>query len=225
MRPAPASSTIAAEVPTMEMERAITLHASGREYTRDLRPRWLLHELDLPFTTRPVDIFRGVDDGYRAVNPTGKVPFLEHGEVRIFESGAILVYLADRFGDFALAPRLDDPDRGAYLQWIFFTQTTLEPPAARVFGNRTFLRARPGAAERAQEAQVEAESRAKILEAAVGGRRFLVGDRFTAADVMLGSTLFWLAGGDALSGLPALRAYYEGLAQRPAFQQATRAAS
>lgn len=196
----------------------IKIHVSGLPFTRDCRPRWLLSELGVAYETVPVKIFGERPPEYLAVNPTGKVPFLEEADARIFESGAIVIYLADRYGAGVLAPRLDDAERAAYLQWIFFTQLNLEGPVARLFANRTFLRDRPGAAERAQEAQAEAQAKAALLEAHLATHAHLVGDRFTAADIMLGSTLFWMDRSQGLDGLPALRAYFERLRERPAFQ-------
>lgn len=203
------------------MESKIKIHASGSDFTRDIRPRWLLHEMGVPFAVERVDVLKGAGavPAYRAVNPTGKVPFLEDGEVQIFESGAILIYLADLHGAGILAPRIDERGRAEYLQWIFFTQTTLETPATRAFANRTFLRERPGAGDRAAEALAEVEAKAKLLETHLGSREVLVGDRFSAADIMLATTLFWLSRADGLGGLPVLRAYFERHSARPAFKR------
>lgn len=204
------------------MESTIKIHCSGRPFTRDCRPRWLLAELGLGYEKVPVGIFSGAgkEPDYLAVNPTGKVPFLVDDGVAIFESGAILIYLADTYGAGNLAPALDDSARAEYLQWIFFAQTTLEAPATKLFANLTFLRERPGAGERAAEAEAELIAKAPIVAAVLGSRTYLLGDRFTAADIMLGTTLYWIAsaGGGALDKLPVLAAYYRRLAERAAFQ-------
>ncbi|MCA9661644.1 MAG: glutathione S-transferase family protein [Myxococcales bacterium] len=199
----------------------IQIHVSGRPFTRDCRPRWLLEELGVAYTPVPVGIFSGDarKPAYLATNPTGKVPFLVDGEVAIFESGAILIYLADKYGAGEVAPAQDDPARGEYLQWLFFAQTTIEGPATRLFANRTFLRERPSAGERAAEAEAELIAKAPIVAPVLESRTYLLGDRFTAADVMLGSALYWVAGGGALDKLPTLAAYYGRLAARPAFQR------
>ena len=94
-----------------------------------------------------VDIFAGEGrrPGYLAKNPLGKVPFLEDGDAAIFESGAIVAYLADRYGIPRLAPALEGPRRARYLQWMFYAPVTLDSPATRIFANRCLFPGEEGA--------------------------------------------------------------------------------
>lgn len=203
------------------MEAAIKIHVSGRPFTRDCRPRWLLEEIGVDYEKVTVGVFTGDTHKpeYLAQNPTGKVPFLIEGEAAIFESGAILIYLADRYGLGTIAPALDDPARAEYLQWLFFAQTTIEGPATQLFANRTFLSGRANAVERAAAAEAELIAKAPIVSAVLESRTYLLGDRFTAADIMLGSSLYWVKGGGSLDKLPILAAYYDRLSHRPAFER------
>ena len=168
-----------------------------------------------------VDIFvgEGHKPAYLAKNPLGKVPFLEDGDAGIFESGAIVAYLADKYGVPRIAPELASPRRAEYLQWMFFAPATLDSPATRLVANRYLFPSKDGAEERALQAQKEFAGPAKVLERALAGRTLLVGEEFSAADIMVGSALVWADKARGLNDYPALKAYLERLAARPAFQK------
>jgi len=180
----------------------------------------LLTELGIAFESVTVDIFAGGGGtpDYRRINPTGKVPFLEDGEIGIFESGAILIYLADKYGSGKIAPTLEDSTRAEYLQWLFFAQTTIEGPATRLFANRTFLKNQPDAEERAKSAIKELHAKVPIVRDVLAAKKYLLGDSLTAADIMLGSALFWIASAGGLEDFPVLAAYLQRLRERPAFE-------
>lgn len=156
------------------------------QHTRAGRVRWLLEELAVPYDLRRVD-FAGKahkQPPYLAVHPLGQLPALEIDGRVMLESGAMLVYLADLFAGRGLAPAIDAPDRAAYLQWIFFATASLEPPIVDdVFkGDESRKAAGKEAFDRA----------AAVVSAALAdGRPFLLGDRFSAADVAVGSVLGW----------------------------------
>src|SRR5262245_41321854 len=98
---------------------AMKIYGGYKSFTRDCRPRWLLEELGMAYERIHVDIFAGEGraSAYLAKNPLGKVPFLEDGDAGIFESGAIVAYLADRYGIPRVSPELTSPRRAEYLQW------------------------------------------------------------------------------------------------------------
>jgi glutathione S-transferase len=106
--------------------------------TRATRPRWMLEELSVPYELVKLDLQKGENraPAYLAVHPLGQVPALEDGAVRVFESAAIVAWLADRYAAKGLAPALDAPERAANLQWLFFGAVTLEPQIAR-YANAT----------------------------------------------------------------------------------------
>jgi glutathione S-transferase len=184
-------------------------------HTRAARPRWLLEELEVPYELARVDLKAGEQHApaYLALHPLGLVPVLRDGDATIFESGAICTYLADKHLDKGLAPPLDSPLRGPYLQWMFFAQTTLEPPLIEYHFQGKDDSARAAAA-RAQFARA-----AKVVADAVEGRSFLVGDRFSAADVMVGGALGWARGFGLLDD-PILVEYGRAVGGRPAARRA-----
>ncbi len=203
------------------------VYCGYKSFTRDCRPRWVLDELGMAYERVNVDIFAGEGSSaeYQSLNPTGKVPFLEDGEARIFESGAIVTYLADRYGIPQLAPAPGapgdpgDPARAAYLQWIFYAPVTLDGPTTRMFANAYLYPSEEGAAERMQQAVNEFAHPAEVLARALKGKRYLLGERFSAADIMVGSALVWADRAGGLVGYPVLKEYLGTLSERGAFQR------
>lgn len=190
--------------------------------TRALRPRWLLEELGLDYDLETVDLFggQGRTPGYRAIHPLGQVPALRvNGDVLI-ESGAICHWLADHYAGAGLAPPHGDPARIRYEQWMAFAPGSLEPPSFyALLHSRILPEAQrvPAFVPWAQERYAQAVG---AVADALGDRTWLLGDRFTAADIMVGSTLMWLP--DALAGHPNLRGYVGRLKERDAYRRATR---
>ena len=190
--------------------------------TRAIRPRWLLEELGAPYELVRLDPARQENKtpAYLAIHPRGSVPALVDGDAVMFESAAILLYLADRFADKNLAPKPSTPARARYYQWMIFAVTELEPHVA-TFGNHT---QRLPEAERAPAVAAAARTRfvenARLVAAAVAGRDFLLGDAFTAADVMMASVLGWAERVGLLADLPDLAAYARRCADRPAAKRA-----
>jgi glutathione S-transferase len=132
---------------------------------------------------------------YLAVHPLGQVPALTDGKRRLIESGAICAYLADRYGAGRLAPPLDSPLRGPYQQWLYFLACTLEPPVLE------YLETRDG------DARAAFDRVAAVLADGVGQGPYLLGEGFSAADVVVGSVLGWARGARLLDGHERLRDY------------------
>ena len=145
---------------------------------------WLLEELGLDYASEIVSLadWRRPEALLR-LTPCGKVPAVVDGDVVVTEAPAICLYLADRYGDGALAPRLDEPDRGPYLKWMVWSTAVLEP--ARELQLTTVVPPKNdwGVGWPAWEKVLDE------LTAAVDGREWLLGDRFSAADVMVGSVM------------------------------------
>ncbi len=191
--------------------------------SRSIRPRWLLEEIGAPYELVTVSISAGEQKRpeYLKLNPNGTVPTLVDGDLVLFESAAICQYLADKFADKKLAPPVGTPARGLYYQWIHYAMSAIEPPAVTIFLH-TMIRPE---AERipalASEARPQLTAAVKVVDQALSGRTFLLGEQFSAADVMVGSTLAWAnMMGVVGSDVPAAAAYVERLTQRPAYQRA-----
>ena len=145
--------------------------------------RWMLEEVGQPYRTELLDYVTTMKaPAYLAVNPMGKVPALRHGETVITEAAAICAYLADAFPDAGLAPAPGDRLRGPYYRWLFFAAGPVEAATS----NRAFGFVVPEGRER-MIGYGSYNEVMNALEAAVSQGDYLVGDRFTAADVYVGS--------------------------------------
>ncbi len=191
----------------------IVLYQSKR--SRSDAARWLLEELGLDYGVVDVDIDAGAHrtPTYLGVNPMGKVPAILDGEVPVSEMAAITIYLCDRYTEkVSLAPGIDDPQRGAYLRWIVFASGALEPALMQKhLGFETV---------RSMTSWGDYELVSEVLNGAVSDGPFLLGDRFTGADVALGAGINFGLNFGLLEVTPALSAYRERLASRAAFQRA-----
>ena len=175
---------------------------------------WMLEEVGVPYELRFVDIMAGeqASDAHRALNTMGKIPVLVDGEAVISETAAIGVYLADRYAPGTLAPALDDPARGAFLRWAFYAPSVVEPGCMAHSSGWEF---KPGSAGFGSY-----ENLLATLSAGVTPGPWLLGERFTMADVILGSTLRWMLGFGMIEKRPEFVAYADRLGERPALKAA-----
>jgi glutathione S-transferase len=142
----------------------------------------------------------------------GKLPILVDGETVVTEAAAIGLYLADRYALGTLAPKHDDPARGTYLRWSLFSPSVIEPGSMAKAGGWDY---KPGQAGwGTHEAMLDA------MVSAIDGKQFLLGDRFSMADVIFGGTMRYMLRFGNLEPRPAFTAYVERLNQRPALQRA-----
>lgn len=157
---------------------------------------------------------------YLAVHPHGLVPAIRDGEVTVFESGAIGLYLADRFRDKGLAPEPGTPGRGRYYQWMVYAVATVEPALAAFF----VAAVRTPAEQRDEKAIAAGAERcrvvAEVLNKALDPGPFLLGERFSACDCLIGSMMVWADAMGRLSDHPRLQAYAAAIKSRPAFARA-----
>ncbi|MBI3783230.1 MAG: glutathione S-transferase family protein [Deltaproteobacteria bacterium] len=190
--------------------------------SRSVRPRWLLEELGVPYELVRLNFGNQEHKApeYMKIHPHGAVPALVDGDIKMFESAAICLYLADKYADKGLAPKIGTPARAAYYQWMVYSMATLEPPIIQIFMNTVMLPEEQRSAKAVEEAKKSFTTIAAVLEQALAGRSFLLGDQFSAADVMVGSTLGWAQFMGVLEGHPTLQAYVARLSERPAFQRA-----
>ena len=198
----------------------ITLYHSPR--SRSVRPRWLLEEIGTAYDLVTLDLStqEHKSAAHRQRHPHGQVPALVDGDLALIESAAICLHLADRFPAANLAPPLGTPERGRYYQWMIYAIATLEPPVLQVFLHTMQLPEAERSATQAAAARDKFAEIGQVLSDALGTHPFLLGERFSAADVMVGSTLAWASLFGMMDGLPTLAAYVERVTQRPAYQRA-----
>ena len=176
---------------------------------------WMLEEVGAPYETRILSFDKGEHKApeFLALNPMGKIPTIVHRGVVVTEAAAICVYLADAFPQAGLAPTLDDPKRGTYLRWIFFGVGCFEPAVMdKMFGRPPFER--PGAISYGTY-----ETMLATLATALTPGPWILGSRFSAADVFVGSQIHYALMTKGIEPTPVFQAYADRIAARPALQK------
>lgn len=176
--------------------------------------RWMLEEVGAPYRTEILDYGTTMKaPDYLAINPMGKVPAVRHGDTVVTECAAICAYLADAFPEAGLAP---PPERrGAYYRWLFFVAGPLE---AAVTNQALGVEVPPE-----REAMAGYGNLARVvdtLEHAVSGDGFIAGERFSAADVYVGSQIGWGMEFGTIERRPAFEKYWARLEPREARRRA-----
>ncbi|WP_439816793.1 glutathione S-transferase family protein [Zavarzinia sp. CC-PAN008] len=204
-------------MPTIYAFRWVPPFAQG--LVRDLRVRWALEEAGIPYDTRLLSFEDQDSPGFRGVQPFGQVPAYEDGEVRLFESGAIVLHIAERSD--ALMPA-DPAARARTRTWLLAALNTIEPPLQNLAELTIFHAGEPWTAERRPQVEGMIRKRLGELAAALGARDYLE-DRFTAGDLMMTTVLRILRGQGILEDFPTLDAYRQRCEARPAFTRALEA--
>jgi glutathione S-transferase len=192
---------------------------------RSFRPLWTLEELGIPYDLKMLPFPpRVLAKDYLALNPLGTIPLLLDGETRMTESAAIAHYLVTRYGPTPLAVTADEPDFGAFLNWLHFGEATLTFPQTLVL---RYSELEPP--ERRQPQVVEDYSRwflgrLRAIEAVTARTDTLCGGRFTAADISVGYALLLAQQlGLAAHFGPAVAGYWQRLQERGGFRRAVAA--
>ena len=195
----------------------------GFSGTRSLRATWALEEAGADYTFIHVDLKQGAhkQPEYLRVNPAGKVPALVDGDLVLTESAAICTYIGEKFPASGLVPPATQvADRAHYFQWCFFAMSELESPLWTM-AKHTFVlpeeRRMPAIID---TAKWEFARAAELLAQHLEGREYAVGNRFTAADILLGSSLNWARSNKLPLESPVLEAYADRLSARPALMRA-----
>jgi glutathione S-transferase len=184
-------------------------------HTRSFSTLVLLEELGVECDRQVLSMEREehLAPAYRAVNPMGKVPAIKHGDAVITEQVAIALYLADLFPEKGLAPAITDPLRGPYLRWMVFYAACFEPAVV----DRALQRD-PG--KRAMSPYGDYDTVLDAVSAQLATGQWLLGERFTAADVIWGTALQWTTQFKIVSATPEIAAYIARFAARPAIARA-----
>ena len=188
--------------------------------TRSIRLLWLLEELGLPYAIEKV-AFAPKPQPFAQATPFGKVPALEDGAVKMFESGAMVEYVLERYGNGRLAPAIGHADRPAYLHWLHFSESTAFAPVSVVVWMKIYRQDAEQNAALIADAQVRAAVAFDFLEKHMGDHEYLLPGGFSAADIMMGFSLIASRTfGIIVVRFAKLDAYSKRLAARPALIKA-----
>lgn len=188
----------------------------GRGLARDMRVRWALEEVGQPYDVRLVSLAEMKEPAHRGLHPFGQIPTYEDGDLALFESGAIVLHIAERHA--GLLPH-DTNARARAISWMFAALSTMEPPIVDRFIAAVVERDRSWCAERLPLVEDRIRGRLGELSDRLGEADWLDG-AFSAGDLMMVSVLFRLSGSGILEGYPNLGAYLARGEARPAYTRA-----
>lgn len=161
--------------------------------TRGTRVTWMLEELGAPYEYELVPFGDNgfASDSFLRINPSGKVPALQDGSLTLTESAAIVSYLGDKFPALGLVPPAGTPERGRHDQWCYFVLSELEQPLWTKGKHRFMLPEDLRVPAIVDTANWEFQKALGILSQGLGDKPYILGDDFTAADILIGHTLIW----------------------------------
>ena len=176
--------------------------------SRAVIAKWMLDECAAQYEIVPIDFAKREHKApeFLKINPSGKLPALEDGESKVFEGTAICLYLADKFSQANLAPRVGAPERGRYLSLMVYSTSQLEPAMGDALLKLESL---------PQRGWTNFETAEQVVACELGKGPYLFGEWFTAADIMIGSMFIWKRIFGAPPSRPALEAYVDRLLARP----------
>jgi glutathione S-transferase len=196
----------------------LKLYAAPR--TRAFRVVWLLEELGLPYELEMVEFQPTSSKFFIQNTPTGKIPTLEDDDVVMCESGAIVEYILEKYAADRLTPALGTKTRAAYLQWLHFADSTAFAPLGVIVWLTLYRQDAADHPELVADAISRAQTPLQFLEDNLAGDGYLLGNEFSAADIMMGFTLMAARMLNQLDERPKLAAYFARLEEREAFQAA-----
>lgn len=183
-------------------------------FSRAANVVWMLEELGIPYVLEYVDVLAGAQHSaeFHQKNPMGKLPTLVDGDATVTESAAIGLYLADRYSYGVLAPKVDEAARGTYLRWSLFAPSVIEPGC---YAHMSKWDYKPG-----QAGWGTYENMLASVEEAIGSGPWLLGERFSMADVIFGGTVRYMLRFKMIDARPRLVDYVARLEARPTLQAA-----
>jgi len=192
----------------------MTLRLFHSPNSRSARVRWLLEEIGAEYELVPVAREDRATDEHRSRHPLGRVPALETDDGVLFETAALCLHIAEQHPEAGVLQREGSFDRALVYQWISFGLTEIEPFLAEA------RRAEESDPERAELARERARTAVAVVDDALRGHEYLVGDRLTVADILCGSTLLSARRTGLTEGAPSVEAYLDRLKARPAHARA-----
>jgi glutathione S-transferase len=188
----------------------------GKGLARDTRVRWALEEVGQPYEVRLVSFQAMKEPVHLAIHPFGQIPTFEQGDLALFETGAIVLHIAERYA--GLLP--NDPNaRARAIAWIFAALNTVEPAVLELANAKLLEGAKPWTPERLPLVEDRLSGRLKQLSARLGSADWLDG-RFSAGDLMMVSVLLRIKSAGILNEYPNLAAYVARGEARPAYERA-----
>jgi len=184
---------------------------------RDIRVRWALEESGAAYEPMLIDFDDAASPEYRALQPFGQVPAYRDDDIEMFESCAIVLHIARKFGK--LAP-LDEAGRDRVTCWLFAASNSIEPYVAQLAGIDLFHAQEAWAAERRPQVETQLRKKLADLQTALGDKDWFADDRFSAADIIMTHVLRDLRHTDIVADYPKLAAFVKRAEARPAFQKA-----
>jgi glutathione S-transferase len=183
--------------------------------SRSAGTRALLEELGADYELHVLSLKAGEQrqPAYLAINPMGKVPAIHHDGALVTEQPAVFIYLADLYAEAGLAPPIGDPLRGAYLRWLVFYGSCFEPAVT----DRSLQR-EPASTSTCGYGDYDTMLKTVVDQLEKGP--YLLGERFSAADVLWGTALNWTTMFKLVPELPVIRAYIDRVLARPGVQRA-----
>jgi glutathione S-transferase len=189
--------------------------------SRSVRIVWLLEELGLPYELQTAALDPPAPKPFAQNTPSGKVPTIEDDGMAMFESGAILEYILEKYGNGRLAPKVGSPSRASFLQWIHFAEATLFTGLGNIAWHTRFKQDAETVADALRDYRSWAEAGLESLERHLSGKEFILGAAFSGADIMLGYTLLVArAFGVLTEDYPTVSGYLARLTDRPALRKA-----
>jgi glutathione S-transferase len=198
----------------MSTDRHVVLHHAPQ--TRSFGTLALLEELGAHYELHALNMKAGEQrqPAYLAINPMGKVPAISHLGQVVTEQGAVYLYLADLYADKGLTPQIGDPLRGPFLRWLAFYGSSFEP--AVVDKSQKREPAPPGMCPYG-----DFDTMLQTLTDQLAKGPYLLGERFTAADVLWGAALRWITMFGLVEATPLIKAYVARVCDRPSFARAS----
>ncbi len=198
----------------------ITLYSFPK--TRGRRVTWMMEELgenyEFKLIPRSENGFKS--EAFLKINPAGKIPALQDGDLVLTESAAIVTYLGDKFPNKGLVPSAETAERGKYNQWSYFVLTELEQPLWTICKHRFALPEDKRIPAIFETAAWEFQQALKLLDKGLGDNDYMLGDRFSAADILICHTLNWGTNFAQPIEQVKLKAYQERVSSRDALQRA-----